>query len=543
MPPEQYPARTIPEAEAETGALPAEALPVGQADNQRRRSGARGPELVIGLVGPLGVPMDQLEHVIQIALEQVGYVSHPIHLIGLAAALQEAPAIDDTHYQNSATSKMDLGNWARKKWGRGDALARVALMAIRNTRQAITGDSTTPAERHAYILHQLKHPDEVQTLRGVYGKRLIVVGGFAAPIYRQDAIAKKIARSRHSVVNARDKADALLLLDRDEFEVTVDSTIGRLGQNVRDTFPLADAFVDTTSPDALQAALKRLIELIFNFIVHTPTRDEQGMFFAKAAAVRSSSLARQVGAAIANDDGDLLVVGTNEAPKAGGGLYWPDDTPDERTFRSGHDPSDEFRRNVVLNALQALRRRGWLKAEISDLADADLSARAFDGDQTSLLRETRVGDIVEFGREVHAEMAAISEAARRGVQLLGGTLYVTTYPCHECARHIIAAGLRRVVFIEPYAKSLASQLYADAISGPGGDLVEKRVVVDAYVGVAPRRYMEWFEMSEERKERNGTVKPWRPLMSQPRIEGWSTVYIDAEGPLILQFEQKMMAAP
>ena len=60
---------------------------------------------------------------------------------------------------------------------------------------------------------------------------------------------------------------------------------------------------------------------------------------------------------------------------------------------------------------------------------------------------------------VHAEMEALLSCARSGVSPVGGTLYSTTFPCHNCAKHIVAAGLRRVVYVEPYPKSRAVEFF------------------------------------------------------------------------------------
>lgn len=47
---------------------------------------------------------------------------------------------------------------------------------------------------------------------------------------------------------------------------------------------------------------------------------------------------------------------------------------------------------------------------------------------------------------VHAESNAIAQAARKGVSLKGGTLLVTSlYPCADCAKQAIQAGIRRVL--------------------------------------------------------------------------------------------------
>lgn len=51
---------------------------------------------------------------------------------------------------------------------------------------------------------------------------------------------------------------------------------------------------------------------------------------------------------------------------------------------------------------------------------------------------------------LHAEANAITKIARSGNNSDGATLYVTTSPCIECAKLIIQAGIRRVVYGEKY---------------------------------------------------------------------------------------------
>ena len=51
---------------------------------------------------------------------------------------------------------------------------------------------------------------------------------------------------------------------------------------------------------------------------------------------------------------------------------------------------------------------------------------------------------------LHAEANAITKLARSGNNSEGSTLYVTASPCIECAKLIIQAGIRRVVYSEKY---------------------------------------------------------------------------------------------
>src|SRR5262249_10841871 len=156
----------------------------------------------------------------------------------------------------------------------------------------------------------------------------------------------------------------------------------------------------------------------------TPTRDEAGMFHAVAASKSSAELGRQVGAAICTSDGSLVAIGYNEVPRAGGGVYGEGDDPDAREFTLGRDVNDERKASIAERIAQLL-------------VDEDLVA-----DGTPLERLSKVvaasplDDLIEFVRAVHAEMAAVTDAARRGVSVAGCVLYVTTFPCHHCARHL-----------------------------------------------------------------------------------------------------------
>ena len=55
-------------------------------------------------------------------------------------------------------------------------------------------------------------------------------------------------------------------------------------------------------------------------------------------------------------------------------------------------------------------------------------------DAVARLTRSSLRHITEYGRAVHAEMDALIACARMGSAVRGGTLYVTTYPCHNCAR-------------------------------------------------------------------------------------------------------------
>ena len=63
---------------------------------------------------------------------------------------------------------------------------------------------------------------------------------------------------------------------------------------------------------------------------------------------------------------------------------------------------------------------------------------------------------------LHAEANAITKIARSGNNSDGATLYVTASPCIECAKLIIQAGIRRVVYQEGYPDSFSLDIFEEA---------------------------------------------------------------------------------
>lgn len=51
---------------------------------------------------------------------------------------------------------------------------------------------------------------------------------------------------------------------------------------------------------------------------------------------------------------------------------------------------------------------------------------------------------------VHAEANLIALAARRGIVLVGSTLWCTHRPCHECFKLVVSAGVLEILYLEDY---------------------------------------------------------------------------------------------
>lgn len=477
------------------------------------------PELFIGLVAATGTDFSYVGSRLADALKVVGYQSETIHVIELLTVFKPWASLTQTPLEDQIRSKMDAGDRFCEWLQDSSALARLALGKIRSLREAVGGEPTRPAANTAFILRSLKRVDEVNFLRRLYGPNFFLIGAFAPRENRVNDLASRIARSHHLASSDQYRKDAEELIYRD-----FDDQGRPSGQHVGDTFPMADFFVDASEPGRLRDGMNRFVELLFGHPYKTPTRDEYGMFLAEAAALRSAALSRQVGCSIATSEGSVVAVGTNEVPKTGGGHYWEDDPRDARDHQKGGDVSDLIRRAMIAEVIDRLKKAGWLDKTKSETAVEDLVKEALDSPDHPVLKGTQVMRVIEYARQVHAEMSALTDAALRGVSVRNCILYTTTYPCHNCARHIIAAGIKKVVYREPYPKSLSSELHRDAMAHDTE--TDERVGFCAFMGLAPRRYVQFFEMPL-RKDKRGQLIRWDPVTAIPRGVPDSPEYLTA----------------
>jgi dCMP deaminase len=51
---------------------------------------------------------------------------------------------------------------------------------------------------------------------------------------------------------------------------------------------------------------------------------------------------------------------------------------------------------------------------------------------------------------VHAEQNAISDAAKRGIPVLGAIAYITHFPCINCCKILLASGIKEVYYLDDY---------------------------------------------------------------------------------------------
>ncbi|SRR6266496_366801 len=461
------------------------------------------PELVFGVVAAVGTPWKEaFEPYLLGGLTTRGYTG--AETISVSSLLKDIPYLTEPYppdypeYER-VTKLMNRGNELRKTSGRLEALALMVAARIKGLRPKATDGALSG---RAFIVHQLKTPEEVLWLRRTYGDAFHLVGLYSPHADRQKYLVEKKGMTER---------DAKDLIARDEGEEDPH------GQQVRKTFHLADVFIEATSGNTarVQEQVDRFLDLLFGRAIISPTKDEYGMYLAHAVGLRSTDLSRQVGAAVLNDEGDVLGLGPNEVPAAGGGQYWGEKgKPDHRDFKEGYDYNEVRKGEIASEIIQKLEQ---LRPSTGNAGKA--YAEAARDELTKLLDSTPIAHLIEFGRAVHAEMEALLSATRRGVAVNGARLYTTVFPCHNCAKHIVGAGIGQVFYIEPYAKSLAPVMHRDSIwftdygEPPGAQESSAQVAAGAprkwvrfspFLGVAPRRFAALF-MRPRMKAEGGAV--------------------------------------
>jgi deoxycytidylate deaminase len=443
--------------------------------------------LFIAMVGNVGSGVTTSAEIIRRELEtEYGYKVDILRIssliessdLGLERGLASLP-VDD-----KVDAYQTCGNDLRSRSG-DDYLARRAIdFALK------TVDSS---QRRAIIFDSFKHPDEIAILKRCFEERLLTFTVFCPARIRKERLERKGISG--GIIDR--------IFERDEFE------LDKHGQKVRDTAYLSDFFIRNSHDNktALNRSVKRYLQIIFAAKIHSPTSDESGMAKAFGAAANSACLSRQVGAAVYDQNGKLLATGCNDVPKFGGGLYGEDmgEHADHRCFnwRDGHCHNDFEKSAIYQELVYTLIRRG-LGARGDELR----------GHIIERIKSTRVKDLIEFSRSVHAEMDAIVSVSRHGTgSTINGTLYSKTFPCHNCARHIVAAGIKRVVFVEPYPKSLALKLHSDAITVKD-DEQDDHVFFVQYEGVSPKVFSRFFNVERSRKV-NGLVEKVEGKRARP----------------------------
>lgn len=316
------------------------------------------------------------------------------------------------------------------------------------------------------------------------GGRSWVVTGVDA-----DAV-KRAAATLHAQLRASDPAATFMVESCEPDATMIAKTFDRIGSGAcllaRTADPtdgvdgegqlatvgaITDALVPMWPGAPLEAVLRRLVAVVSGAPLQTPSREEYAMAVAASAAVRSRHPERRVGAALTDAAGEIVASGVNDVPLCGGGFAWS-------------DSADDDARPIQIRSSRTARASAIARIEqqLDGITGAAATTRA-------LIDQAILPGMVDYGNAVHAETAALLDAARRGIQVAGTILYTTRYPCHACVRHALRAGVQSITWLWPIAREDARALHDATTCWPGEPAAQPRLEIRPFSGIVPRQYL------------------------------------------------------
>jgi len=452
---------------------------------------------VIGFTGALGSGCSYLARGLH---KHHGYVycslSKPIH-----------DHAKDVGFKETTENLQNLGNELRETFGRG-FLASAALHEV-SSRLPPIGSSGRPV---GIVVDGIRNTGEIDALQQLPNFYLISVQ--AGTSIRQSRTIG--AGKRFTSLAQFEKADAR---DRDE---QTDH-----GQQVKECNYRADIIVineEAVSADAdapYKEYIKRLLHRDFVSLIEHVARgrlpnerrarpEEALMTAAYVESKRSSCLKRKVGAVIASPTGDIIAAGHNEVPQAAKPCiqdprygWCARDVLQERLGQAiKHCPGcgepvavkaecKACGADIVQFAKRCPQCRSSVEIEyscpkckrrvFSEFLPGGASAGS--GKLLDLCRalhaeENAILNLAKFG--VHLPVFDKEEAERRGIPD-GCVLYSTTFPCNLCANKIVAVGIRKVVYAEPYTMEEAKKVFE-----------QEGVTIERFQGVKSRAFFRLY---------------------------------------------------
>lgn len=223
------------------------------------------------------------------------------------------------------------------------------------------------------------------------------------------------------------------------------------GQHTETCVYLSDVVIDNESQigyrqdwDLFFYKIKEYINLMRDPEYRGPTYRELYMHLAYAVSLKSSCNKRQVGAIIVSADeveSYVLASGYNDVPIG------------ERVCAElGGRSNPRFcaKDDYEQKALRNMKCCPGCQTELH-IPFGEVVGFRCPKCNARLPRDFIAGKLLDLCRAVHAEEAAILQAAKLGSSSLSGTvLYTTTFPCLLCCKSIINAGIKKIVYREPY---------------------------------------------------------------------------------------------
>ncbi|MCK4308346.1 hypothetical protein KAW50_08985 [candidate division WOR-3 bacterium] len=352
--------------------------------------------------------------------------------------------------ENNREQLQDVGNQLRQKY-RTNYLARAVL------------DKNVNAER--IIFHGIRNVGEVNEFRKYPNFYLVAV---------DCSKDKRWSRLQHLYNGDKKQFDKQDKRDKDEGLP--------YGQQVLKCVEEADILflnnedypTELKKQDELSSRFAAHLGLIVGDKLRNPNKDETMMTVASTLALRSHCIKRRVGAVLCDASGHIVSAAFNEVPRG-----------EEKCF-------DKYRmcyRDLVRNKFKKQLINSY---KYCPKCSKELSFKE-DTYQCKNCGKDLSDDIPGYKaldkcRSLHAEETTILKMGRTQVEK--SILYSTTFPCLQCAKRILHAGIDQVVYIDPYPEKESILM------------LEPKVQTRQFEGVKALAYYKLFYRYQETLERD-----------------------------------------
>lgn len=260
------------------------------------------------------------------------------------------------------------------------------------------------------------------------------------------------------------------------------------GQNIKLCVDMSDVFINNDEQAQYPADRRTLRQKVRRYVRLLQMPGEK-LPFAKECFMRqaydksftSSCRKRKVGAVVADEksSGDIMSSACNEVPPGVSSCEDRGGSEDPYYCQKDHEI------DLIIRMWQYCPRCG---KKLSIQASDRIPFRCPNSKCALRVgRDYLPGRMLDLCIATHAEEAAIIDALRSVGSFPDGViLYTTTFPCLICARNIVRAGIKNVIYTEPYPMPQSMELFDNA-----------RVQCERYEGVAGRAFDRIYSSSGE----------------------------------------------
>lgn len=263
---------------------------------------------------------------------------------------------------------------------------------------------------------------------------------------------------------------------------------------------------------SLRRQIARLIALIHQPGIITPTGNERTMQVAYNAKFNSGCISRQVGAVVTDNNYSIKSIGWNDVPKN----QIPCKLRNANDLVNGRNQdhfSDFEKGNCVDHYGDGESFKDKVKLSLDKIIQTDLEGRncsfCFKTCHNSF--EDKKNQV--HTRSLHAEENAMLQLTKYGGQgIEKGNLFTTASPCELCSKKAFQLGVKNIYYIDPYPGIATSHIL---VNGTEADHNPKLLMFQGAVG---RTFHKLYESLLSYKDEIKILTKFEPIKKEEKIE-------------------------